>query len=146
MGSLKNVDLDELEQMRKENEQRLKELQEAYYGKRENATVGKVMRERMGFKDSSNERRPDSPQGGNLAGTVDFERDEDEPRTGKPKKSVKIVDAGLNKENHADNERFPRKSSAGVRSSLNGKPPSLTRGRSRSASRKEESPVYDSPR
>jgi hypothetical protein len=143
---LKNVDLDELEQMRKENEYRLKELQEAYYGKRENATVGKVMRERMGFKDSSNERRPDSPVGGNFGATADFERDEDEPRTGKPKKSVKIVDAGLDKENHADNERVPRKSSAGVRTSLNGKPPSVARGRSRSASRKEESPVYDSPR
>ena len=70
--------------MRMENQQRLKELEEAYYGKRENATVGKVMRERMGFKDSSNERRSDSPKGGHLAGTVDFDRDVDEePRTGK---------------------------------------------------------------
>ena len=128
-----------------ENQQRLKELEEAYYGKRENATVGKVMRERMGFKDSSNERN--SPRAGNLAGTVDFDRDVDEePRTGKPKKSVKIVDDTLDKENHADNERMPRKTSAGVRTSLHGKPPSIGRGKSRSASRKEESPVYDSPR
>ena len=99
----------------------------------------------MGFKDSSNERN--SPKGGNLAGTIDFERDVDEePRTGKPKKSVKIVDDGLDKENHGDNDRMPRKTSAGVRTILTGKPPSVGRGRSRSATRKEESPVYDSPR
>ena len=132
--------------MRKENAQRLKDLEEAYYGKRDNASVGKVMRERMGFKDSSNERRSNSPRGGNLGGTADFDRDvEDEPRTGKQKKTVKILDEGLDKENHGDNERVPRKTS-GVRTSVNGKPPSAARGRSRSASRKEESPVYDSPR
>jgi len=105
------------------------------------------MRERMGFKDSSNERRSNSPRGGNFVGTVDFDRDvDDEPKTGKPKKSVKILEDGLNKENAGDNERVPRKTSAGVRTSLNGKPPSAGRGRSRSATRKEESPVYDSPR
>ena len=73
--------------MRTENQQRLKELEEAYYGKRDNATVGKVVRERLGFKDtnkfvimpdSSNERRSNSPRGGiNLGGTVDFDRDVD---------------------------------------------------------------------
>lgn len=83
-----------------------------------------------------------------MGATADFERDVDEePRTGKQKKTVKILDeGGLNKENFGDNDRVPRKTSAGVRTSLNGKPPSATRGRSRSATRKEESPVYDSPR
>ena len=145
---MKNIDIDELEMMRTENQQRLKELEEAYYGKRDNATVGKVVRERLGFKDSSNERRSNSPRGGaNLGATADFDRDfDDEPRTGKQKKSVKIADVGLGKENHGENDRVPRKSSAGARTSINGKPPSAARGRSRSASRKEESPVYDSPR
>jgi hypothetical protein len=100
----------------------------------------------MGFKDSSNERN--SPRGAtNLGGTGDFDRDvDDEPRNGaKNKKKVQIVGDGLDKENHGENERVPRKTSAGVRTSVNGKPPS-SRGRSRSATRKEESPVYDSPR
>lgn len=35
--------------MRFENEKRLKELEEVYMRKKENSTVGKIMRERMGF-------------------------------------------------------------------------------------------------
>lgn len=87
------------------------------------------MRERMGFKDSSAERRSNSPKGGsNLGGTVEFDRDDEdakEPRVSRSKKSVKIVD----KENQGDNDLPPRKTSA-VRTSIGKPPPS--RGRSRS--------------
>jgi hypothetical protein len=102
------------------------------------------MRERMGFKDSSNERKSNSPRGSaNLGGTGEFERDEDEgrkPRTHKRRKSVKIKE----KENHVDNELPPRNTPA-VKTFVDKRPPS--RGKSRSISKKrEESPIYESPR
>jgi hypothetical protein len=53
------MSLDELERMRKENEERLKMLEETYLRKKENSGVGKSMRERMGFtnNDSMNSGR-----------------------------------------------------------------------------------------
>ena len=55
MASNKNMDLDELEEMRRENERRLKELEEIYMRKRENTGVGRVIRERMGWKEEETE-------------------------------------------------------------------------------------------
>ena len=43
--------LEELEFMRKENEERLKMLEEVYNRKKENSGVGRVIREKMGFKE-----------------------------------------------------------------------------------------------
>ena len=43
------MDLGELEQMRYENERRMKELEEMYMRKKENSQVGRIMREKMGY-------------------------------------------------------------------------------------------------
>jgi len=132
---LKNIDLEELEFMKSENQKRLRELEDAYYGKQENSQVGKVMRERMGLKD--NHHRGVGGAGA-LGGTGEFEREDDEAvedkrggagGVGKRKKSVKIVEEGpTDKENH-DEPRIPKQSA--MRSSIGGKPPSLSKSATR---------------
>lgn len=154
---MKNIDLDELERMKEENERRMRELEEVYFGKRENAQVGKIIRDRMGVsgKDSTIDRRSTSPKAGgktaNLGHTADFERDDDShdendgnKRGGKRVKIVEEPVGGGDKENFAGNleARVPKHS--GVRQSGAKPPKSISRGRS--GSRKEDSPVYDSPR
>ena len=44
----------EIEAMRLENEQRLKELEEMYISKKTNSSVGGWIREKMGLKNSTN--------------------------------------------------------------------------------------------
>ena len=58
LASTKNLDLDDLERMRLENEERLKQLEEMYLSKKQNSSVGRMMRERMGFQDT----KVDSPK------------------------------------------------------------------------------------
>lgn len=43
------MSLDEIEKMRKENEDRLKELEEMYISKKTNSAVGGWIREKMGL-------------------------------------------------------------------------------------------------
>ena len=52
LASTKNLDLDELEIMREENEVRLRQLEELYMNKRQNATAGRMIREKMGYTSS----------------------------------------------------------------------------------------------
>lgn len=56
-----------------ENDKRLKQLEEVYMRKKENSTVGKIMRERMGYTDK-NKSHSNSPRNHKEA---DFERDDD---------------------------------------------------------------------
>ncbi len=81
--------------MRAENERRLQELQEMYMMKKQNSSVGRIIRDRMGF--SNNDR--DSPFDKNKRNEVDFDRDEDfdtnedlNHNSTKKKKSVRIVE------------------------------------------------------
>jgi hypothetical protein len=75
LGSIKNLDIDELEEMRKEHEKRLKELERVYMSKKENSSVGRIIRERMGYPASKNESQAsDSPRNG----LEQFERDVDD--------------------------------------------------------------------
>lgn len=53
LGSHAQMTLDELEMERLENEERLKQLEEMYFQKREHAGAGFVMREKMGLKNES---------------------------------------------------------------------------------------------
>jgi hypothetical protein len=46
-----DYDLDELEQMRKQNEIRLKELEAMYMSKKMNSSVGRIIRDKMGYPD-----------------------------------------------------------------------------------------------
>jgi hypothetical protein len=41
--------LEDLEQMRKENEERLRELEQVYNRKKENSGIGKAIRQKMGY-------------------------------------------------------------------------------------------------
>ena len=47
------MDLSEIERLRRENEARLKELEEMYISKKTNSSVGGWIREKMGFKNQS---------------------------------------------------------------------------------------------
>ena len=49
------MSLTELEDMRRANEERLKQLEDIYNRKKENTGVGRVIRERMGFKSNDDE-------------------------------------------------------------------------------------------
>lgn len=69
LASIKNLDIDELEEMRKEHEKRLRELEKVYMSKKENSSVGRIIRERMGFK-SNESQGSESPR-------EQFERDID---------------------------------------------------------------------
>lgn len=67
LASTKNLDLDELERMREENAKRVRELEEMYMNKKQNSTVGKIIREKMGY--------PSSPPNKDLRERPDFDRD-----------------------------------------------------------------------
>ena len=53
LASTKNMDLEEIESLRKENEERLKVLEEMYISKKTNSSVGGWIRDKMGFKSSN---------------------------------------------------------------------------------------------
>ncbi len=53
LGSHANLSLEELEEMRMENESRLRQLEEVYHRKKENSGVGRVIRDRMGLTSDS---------------------------------------------------------------------------------------------
>lgn len=74
LGSIKNLDLDEIEYMRSENEIRLKELEEMYMRKRETGQVGKIIRDKMGYSAHDRKSPRDLPSAREGA---DFDRDED---------------------------------------------------------------------
>lgn len=65
--------------MRKENEQRLKELEEVYMRKRENSSVGRIMRERMGFSEKKSTQN--SPRNKDYEFERDIDGDGDENLT-----------------------------------------------------------------
>lgn len=110
--------------MRQEQEKRLKELEEVYMSKKENSQVGRIIRERMGHKES------DSPRG------EDFERanndDSQDVAPGKPKKSVKIADG---KENKNDVNDEPARASRAKPTTVISTSRSPSRGRSAKRSR-----------
>jgi hypothetical protein len=91
--------------MRQENEQRLKELEQIYMRKKENSSVGRIMREKMGYtekKSTQNTPRKDYDED-------DEAEDVDDKLTKsqKKKKSVRIADEKENlygKSNKADRE------------------------------------------
>jgi len=82
------MSLDELEEMRKENEERLKQLEEVYYKKKVNANVGKAIREKMGFT-------MDDEGGYMSSGRKEQQEEEtfgmEDGKSDKKKKSVRIV-------------------------------------------------------
>lgn len=53
MASTGNLNLDELERMRKENEERMKYLEEMYLTKKTNSSIGGIIRDKMGYKSSA---------------------------------------------------------------------------------------------
>jgi hypothetical protein len=108
---LKNIDIDELERMRTENEERLKQLETMYFNKRETGQVGMKILERLG-------KAPTAPH---MDATADFDRAEDEEVGGKKKRKKSVKIASNEKENLDDgNEdtRVPRHRESGVRSSI----------------------------
>jgi hypothetical protein len=115
LASLKNIDINEIERLRQENEERLKYLETQYFNKREPEKVGNAILERLGKSNAHLSSLEDQPE--------DFERDDEGgegKRRQKRKKSVKI--ASNEKENNMDNgneeSRQPRHRDGGVRSSL----------------------------
>jgi len=155
LGSIKNLDINELEDMRKENERRLKELEEVYMSKKENSQVGRIIRDRMGLK--STVTTNESPRG------PDFDRAADESRVEggilKKKKSVKIFTGSEAKENEFSGNNQSRLPPGGKPASIlaSGAPPSRSPSRSRPAAisrsnsrkqiKEEDSPPqYNSPR
>ena len=52
LASNKNLDLDDLERMRRENEERLKQLEEMYLSKKQNSSIGRMIRSNMGYHDT----------------------------------------------------------------------------------------------
>jgi len=94
LASLKNIDINEIERLRQENEERLKYLETQYFNKREPEKVGNAILERLGKSNAHMSSLEDQPE--------DFERDDEEgKRRQKRKKSVKIV--SNEKENNMDN-------------------------------------------
>lgn len=89
LASVKNLELGELEQMRYENERRLKELEEIYMRKKENSSVGRIMRERMGYSEKRSSQN--SPRREDFEDELD-EEEEQLSKSQKKKKSVRIAD------------------------------------------------------
>lgn len=112
--------------------------------KKENSSVGRIIRERMGFVSSKGSQASDSPRG-----IYDFERDVSDNQEANPaqnlkkKKSVKIADGKENMERGNDVKFAPSGKAAPHSILANSRSPS----RGRSLSKRAESPVtYDSPR
>jgi len=67
LDSLANLKLEELEAMRLEQAEKLKDLQDAYWSKIENKSVGPAIRKKMGFatqniRDGQSDRDSDDSQ------------------------------------------------------------------------------------
>ena len=115
---MKNIDVNEIERLRTENEERLKYLETQYFAKRDPEKVGNIILERLGKGPADTLNRNTEED------EVDLERDDPlrKSRSGRRKKSVKIV-AGDEKENrvqfgnHNDDDRMPRSREQGVRAS-----------------------------
>ena len=122
LASLKNIDIHEIERLRKDNEERMKYLETQYFNKREPEKVGNAILKRLEDHFSVN-LNPDKKE---PYYHEDFERDQEAEEEGskrrkKRKKSVKIV--ADEKENNIDigndESRQPRhRDTGGVRSSI----------------------------
>lgn len=88
LASLKNIDLGELEKMRTENEERMKQLETMYFNKRETGQVGMKILERLGKAPTAH-----------MDATVDLDRVEDEDIGGKKKRKKSVKIASNEKEN-----------------------------------------------
>lgn len=60
LASLKNIDINEIERLRQENEERLKYLETQYFNKREPEKVGNMILERLGKPNNANQPQHDS--------------------------------------------------------------------------------------
>ncbi len=82
---MKNIDVNDIERLRMENEERMKYLETQYFAKRDGERVGNTILERLGKGPAMSKTLDDDE--------VDLERDDHfrKSQTGRRKKSVKIV-------------------------------------------------------